>query len=550
MKRIFKYLVSHPIISCELLGLSLAANVLALVSPVFVILVLNRYVSYGVDATLITLASGTAVAIIFEYLFRRLRFRSAARIGHPGFEALDNQIFQKTSQAKIGYLNRIPKNILRGVFNSNDEIKSIYSPTNLCVFLDAPFAILFLFALYLICPPILYLVVVVISILAAIVLVQLGGLRVLGRSLNKENSSKSRLINEVIALPETLRLFDNSERLATQWSSVSETFDKSQNKMSDRKDRSQTIIRSFSSILTVLVISLGAVLVVDGQLDVGAMIGANILATRAMGPVISLCQQAEGWGRAEQAFQTIADFDRLPIAKSDGTAINNYAGNIQFRDVSFSYTTSESPLIERLNFSLEPGEVLCISGSNSSGKTTIANLISGLLEPNQGFVTVDGINLQQISQNWWRQQIIYLPQEPDFFAGTIRDNFLAFNPEITAGEIRTLMIRVGLGEFVDKTVGGLDQIISGPERKISLGIRRRIALARALTHDGNLVLLDEPTEGIDGEGAASVYSVMNELSRQGKTLIICSHDTTILKGAHHVLDLDDGREANMHSVQN
>ena len=83
-----------------------------------------------------------------------------------------------------------------------------------------------------------------------------------------------------------------------------------------------------------------------------------------------------------------------------------------------------------------------------------------------------------------------------------------------------------------------------------MGIRRRIALARALTHDGNLVLLDEPTEGIDGDGAASVYAVMNELSRQGKTLIICSHDTTILKGAHHTLDLDDGREANMHSIQN
>ena len=102
MKRIFKYLVSHPIISCELLGLSLAANVLALASPVFVILVLNRYLSYGVDATLITLALGTAAAIIFEYLFRRLRFRSAARIGHPGFEALDNQYFKKPAKQKLG----------------------------------------------------------------------------------------------------------------------------------------------------------------------------------------------------------------------------------------------------------------------------------------------------------------------------------------------------------------------------------------------------------------------------------------------------------------
>ena len=548
MKRILAKLSSNPKIAVELTLVSLAANLLALIPSIFVILVLNRYVSYGVDATLITLASGAMLAVVLEYFFRRIRYRFAIRLNDRVEAQLGDRVFEKAIQAKVGYLNQIPPGTFRGVFSSVDQINKTYSATNICTFYDAPFALLFLVVLYFICPPIFYLTLGVIALLSVIVLAQLIGLRALGKNLNRMNALKGQIGNDVIQLPETVRLFDLEASLREKWQKHSKVIDGLQALISDRQNRTQTIIRAFSGVLTIIVISAGALFVVDGTLDIGAMIGANILAARALTPIIATCQQAEGWVVAEHLHQTLVDFDRLPMEKTEGTAITSYSGAIEFREVSFSYPGAQVPLIEKLNFLLRPGEVLCISGKNGAGKSTLAKIIGGLIEPSTGYVLIDGINLGQASLDWWRRQIIYLPQEPKFLDGTIRDNFTGFKKDLTAGEIRQLLTDVGLGDLVDKTVGGLDQTINGSGSNISLGVRRRIALARALSYRGQLVVLDEPTEGIDASGASNVYAVMNQLSQEGRTLIVCSHDREILSGAHHFIDLDDGPGAVMKTV--
>ena len=124
--------------------------------------------------------------------------------------------------------------------------------------------------------------------------------------------------------------------------------------------------------------------------------------------------------------------------------------------------------------------------------------------------------------------------------GSIRENFNAFNPDLTTPEIRKLLVDVGLESLADESPGGLDQPVGKAGINFSLGVRRRLALARALSHDGPLVILDEPTEGIDAIGASYVYKIMNEMVRNKKTIIACSHDRDIIRGAHLFLDLDEG----------
>ena len=164
--------------------------------------------------------------------------------------------------------------------------------------------------------------------------------------------------------------------------------------------------------------------------------------------------------------------------------------------------------------SIKSGEILCVYGGNGTGKTTLAKMLCGLIPPGPGSIFVDGISLQQISTEWWFNKIIYLPQEPDFINGTIRDNFLAYNPELKASDIHDLLKRVDLLALVDETPEGLDQTIKDNGRRLSLGVRRRLALARALCHDWVLAILDEPTEGMDPQGASAVYNLMNELAEK------------------------------------
>ena len=548
MKRLLRQLALKPSTTVALLFSSFAANILALVPAIFVILVLNRYVTYGVDATLVTLASAALLSIVFEFVFRRIRYSTAAEIDFDGQDQLNNRIFVRVTRSKLGLLGQIPAGTLRGLFGGVEQLRAAYSPASICSFLDAPFALLFLFALYLISPPLCLVTALVISALVLLILLQLNGLSELGRSINKVSTVKAQLASNAIETPETLRVFDLAGFVQKKSEKVSTALDALQSRLLNRQDLTQTTIKAFTGILTVAVITVGAVLVVDGHLDIGEMIGANILAARALTPVVALCQQTEIWKRADQAKQTIDDFERVSFEKMDGSAFENYRGKLEFRDVTFNYLARETPVIERLSLSLGSGEVLCVTGANGAGKTTLTKLVTGLLEPTEGYISVDGVNLKQLSLEWWRKQIIYLPQEPKFLEGSVRENFQAVNDGISDAQIRELLADVGLDDEIDKSVGGLDQVLNTSGSSLSLGVRRRLALARALINKGKIAILDEPTEGIDAKGASHVYNVMNNLSKEGITLIICSHDNDVLNGAHHVLDLDDGERPTMRTV--
>ena len=549
MNRILKRIFSSKRIAIDLILSSLLANFLALIPPIFVILVLQKYVSYGIDSTLITLASGTVIAIAMEYIIRRSRYGVAERLNRKLDHQLDNYVFTAARKTKLSYLRQIPENTIRGMFFGVDQIRQIFSASNTCIVLDAPFAIIFIIALYFISPLICYLTVGVTLCLSAGVLIQLNGLRTVGQEFNKTNSLKNQVSSNVISAPDCVRIFDHVGYLQKKWEKYSERLFILQSHLLDRQDKVKTSIRAASALLTVIVISAGAMLVVDDKLDVGAMIGANILAARAFVPIVAFFQQADGWVRAEQAYQTLSDFDRIPLESSNETSIKNYSGSLEFRNVSYNYPSSSQILFENLDFSVGAGEVLCISGKNGAGKTTLAKIISGIIEPTNGYVSVDGINLQQLSPYWWWETIIYLPQEPQFLDGSIRDNFLAYKSDLNSSDIRKLLGSVGLNNIFDKTVGGLDQLINGGGTNMSLGVRRRLALARSLAYDGPLVILDEPTEGIDSLGANDVYNIMTDLSHRGKTLIVCSHDRKIMRGSHHFIDLDEKPKPTMKTVK-
>ena len=179
-----------------------------------------------------------------------------------------------------------------------------------------------------------------------------------------------------------------------------------------------------------------------------------------------------------------------------------------------------------------------MSGINGAGKTTLARMILGLLEPVRGSILVDGVDLGQVVPLWWRQQVVYLPQEPHFLNTTIRENILAFNPGLDDAGLNRLVDSAGLREFIDQSPQGLETQLSDTGSNLALGIRRRLALARGLATGGKLAIFDEPAEGLDNEGRTQVNQVMNELARQGATIIAFSHDPNTLKGAPLLLDLN------------
>ena len=121
---------------------------------------------------------------------------------------------------------------------------------------------------------------------------------------------------------------------------------------------------------------------------------------------------------------------------STGTALKVYNGKLECHDLGFAYPNSPTPVFESLNLTLEPGTVLGVIGDNGAGKTTLAKLLVCLLDPRRGTIMADGVNLQQLAPDWWRHQVIYMPQEPEFISGTLRDNILLLNPELEDAKVK------------------------------------------------------------------------------------------------------------------
>jgi len=289
--------------------------------------------------------------------------------------------------------------------------------------------------------------------------------------------------------------------------------------------------------MSVTTMSIGAILVVRGDLDVGALIGANILAARALQPISRFAQIGEVFLKAKQSSALLSEFLKLPREAETGSAKRDYTGALELRDIGFIYPGATGPLFESLNVTIPAGSICVINGSNGAGKTTLARLIMGIIEPNRGQILADGLELRQVQPEWWRQQVIYMPQEPGFLNATIQENLTLNAPETEIGRLNQIIDAAGLRKFLDETPNGFETQITDNGRKLAVGIRRRLALARALMTGGKLVVLDEPTEGLDGEGSKVVSAVVSNLHKQGHTIIATSHDSNIIKQADIFIDI-------------
>ena len=537
MAELFRRFAQNPWISFQLVSASFFINLLALATSLFVIQVLNRFVSYGITTTLVTLIAGTLIAILFELAFRAVRRRLITLQNEGENSQLSEKSFFMLLQTKTAVLDRVPigqrQEIIRGI----DTLRSITSPQTIAAVLDLPFAFLFVFVLWLLSPALALISIIIMFLVVLISLVVQFSGRAVTKQLQDGNAERSALLGSAITEAETLRAFNGTAFFVKGWHKIDHLFSSLVGSIAQSRDILQARIAVLTSIQTIAIISVGALQAVNGDLSVGAMIGANILAGRALMPVSKLSQMGENFSNAKQAKIRLNEFMSLPLERSEGTALKKYNGGLEFQDLAFVYPGSSVPLFESMNLHLDPGKVTAIISPNGSGKTTLARLLVGIIEPTRGQINVDGLVLNQMALPWWRQQISYLPQEPVFVTGTLRENISLANPEIDDTRLNEIIRMAGLRNFLDNSPDGLAMVIHEGGKHLALGIRRRIALARALATDGNLFIADEPTEGLDEEGRGAVYTLFQQLMSQGKTIVVISHDKEFLKIADYLVDL-------------
>ena len=536
MFEIFNRLKKDPRFLSRLLIASLFVNLLALATPIYVIQVLQRYVAYGVTSTLITLVVGVILISIFEFFFKNIRHRMAREL-EPINTDIANQVMSKLSRIKTSFY-AFNKKFRNDIITSHVQtVQQVFTATNTLILVDLPFTLIFIGATFLIHYQLGIIVVIFVSVPFLTNTLYASKIYEAIKNITSTSMNTARIYENLSSRNISIRYYNLFSPISKTWNLILNQFITLREKAESSKNLLSSSLSLTSSLSTIAIIGWGATLAVKGEISVGALIGANILAARALTPVIKFVQTLEPFKKAEGSLNEIRSILKFPNEKEEGSKIENFSGKISLKDLYFQYPKTKNPVFEALTCEINSGDIVVVKGSNGSGKTTLIKTIAGILEFSRGQIFYDDLEINQLSLNWIRQNLTYLPQEPEFVDGRLLDNIIG-GSEIKEPFFKEILKRTDLEGFVNSHPDGINMSLDDRGENLPVGIRKRIALARSMVVNGKLFLFDEPTAGLDEKGRNCIYNLINDIKKTNLTLIVATADEKIIEHANIIISLD------------
>ncbi len=292
------------------------------------------------------------------------------------------------------------------------------------------------------------------------------------------------------------------------------------------------------SALTVLWI--GNTMIVKGELTIGEFLSFALYLAFMIAPIIQignvgslLTEAFAGLDRTEEILETETEIDL-----QRNHELKNIIGHIKFENVSFKYPEG-SEVLSNISFEAKSGSVTALVGSSGAGKSTVAALISTLISPQKGTITVDGIDLTKISLGSYRSQLGMVLQDDFLFEGTIRENILFSKPSSSEEALEKAIKSAYVDEFTDRFENGLETIIGERGVKLSGGQKQRISIARALLANPKILILDEATSNLDVQSELMIQKSLSTLI-SGRTTFIIAHRLSTIQKADQILVMENG----------
>ncbi|MPW17645.1 type I secretion system permease/ATPase [Paraburkholderia sp. CNPSo 3157] len=328
--------------------------------------------------------------------------------------------------------------------------------------------------------------------------------------------------------------------LLSRWSVLNTGFLARQAEASEKAALVGNITKFVRLSLQSLVLGLGALLAIRGQVTSGMMIAGSILMGRALSPLEMVISVWRQWNAAKSAYNRLVDLLDANPARRVGMTLPAPSGSLALEGVSAAPPGIRVPVLQNLNFSIEAGDVVGVIGPSASGKSTLARLLVGVWPAALGTVRLDGADIYQWNKDQLGPHIGYLPQDIELFGGTIAENIARFG-QIDSAKVIEAARLAGVHDMILRLPQGYDTPVGDGGSGLSGGQKQRIGLARALYGNPALIVLDEPNSNLDEMGEAALRHAIDQLRQAGKTVVLITHRTSIIAATTKLLLLVEGQ---------
>ncbi len=514
---------------------SLGINLLMLTAPLYMLQVFDRVLTSRSTETLVLLLLIAVVALGVHGLLDTVRGVVLLRIGSWIDRRIGGDIFG------AGVLKGLSHGAGASVQGLRDlgTVRTFLSGPSIFPLLDAPWAPLFLAVMFLLHPLMGWLATVGAVILFAMALLnELGTRKLLAQASGATNLALRRA-EAAARNADVVSGMGMMENVTARWQRENAIALDFQTQASSRGIAVSSASKFMRFCLQVGVMTIGAWLVIEGELTPGGMIAGSIIMGRALAPV----EQAIGSWKSVVGARTAYGRVKAALAAApihdDGMPLPTPKGKLDVQGIAYLFEGSSEPLLRNITFELEPGDVLGLVGPTAAGKTTLARILIGNLKPRRGFVRLDAMDVSEWDKRDLGRHIGYLPQDVELFDGTVKENIARMGE----GEPEAVIAAAQLAGVHDMVLGmakGYDTPIGEGGMALSGGQRQRIGLARAVYGAPKFVVLDEPNANLDSDGEQALLSAIDRLRASEVTVVVIAHRPNVMQRVTKVLILKDG----------
>ncbi|ANI29711.1 peptidase [Yersinia entomophaga] len=513
-------------------------NLLMLAPAIYMLQVYERVLASANTMTLLMLTLLVLGAFALIGLLEWVRGAVVIRLGTRADMQLNQQVFNSTFQS-ILQGNKIQA---AQALNDLTTLRQFATGNALFAIFDAPWFPFYLLVIYLLHPWLGAMATIGAGVLILLACTNHWACKKPLKQASEITSRATLQANAHLRNADTIAAMGMLKALRERWLTQHCRFLYLQNIASDRSSRISALAKSSKLTLQSMMLGLGSLLVIRGEITAGVMIAGSILIGRVLGPIDQLIAVWKHWSHARLAYQRLTDL--LANQQSSLTTeivLPDPLGQLTVTQLLACRAGTSVPILHSVNFTLQPGEVLGVLGPSGSGKSTLARLLVASQTAFSGSIRLDGAEISHWNKSLLGKFIGYLPQDVQLFQGSVAENIARFGV-LDSSQIVAAAKMADVHDLILHLPKGYDTQLGDGGEGLSGGQSQRIALARAMYGMPRLIVLDEPNASLDEGGEKALLASIEQLKRQGSTVVMITHKPELLSGSDFLLLLKNGQQ--------